>query len=48
MGRTVLVARLIARDLRQRPMQALLLLIVIATATATLTLGLTDLLAQEG
>lgn len=40
MGRTVLVCRLAMRDIRHRPVQALLLLLVITTATATLTLAL--------
>lgn len=40
MGRFVLVARLAARDLRRRPIEAALLLLVITGATATLTLGL--------
>jgi FtsX-like permease family len=39
-GRLVLVARLAARDLRRRPVEAALLLLVITGATATLTLGL--------
>jgi putative ABC transport system permease protein len=41
MGRTMLVCRLAGRDLRRRPVQALLLLLVITAAMATLTLGLT-------
>ena len=40
MGRILLIGRLAARDLRYRPVQAVLLLVVIAAATATLTLGL--------
>jgi putative ABC transport system permease protein len=40
MGRIILTCRLAARDLRRRPVQALLLLIVITAAMATLTLGL--------
>ncbi len=40
MGRIILIWRLAARDLRRRPVQALLLLIVITAAMATLTLGL--------
>ncbi len=40
MGRIILICRLAARDLRRRPVQALLLLIVITAAMATLTLGL--------
>ena len=40
MSRIRLVARLAARDLRQRPAQALLLLLAITAATTTLTLGL--------
>jgi hypothetical protein len=39
-GRTLLVSRLVVRDLRYRPVQAVLLLVVIAAAMATLTLGL--------
>jgi putative ABC transport system permease protein len=40
MGQGLLVARLVWRDLRRRPAQALLLLVVITAAMATLTLGL--------
>ena len=40
MGRIVLIARLAARDLRRRPVEAALLLLAITAATATLTLGL--------
>ena len=40
MGRFVLVSRLAARDLRHRPVQAMLLLVVITASMATLTLGL--------
>jgi ABC-type lipoprotein release transport system permease subunit len=40
MGRLFLVARLAMRDLRHRPVQALLLLLAIAAGAATLTLGL--------
>jgi ABC-type antimicrobial peptide transport system permease subunit len=40
MGRILLVRRLVARDLRHRPAQAVLLLLAITAATATLTLGL--------
>ena len=40
MGRILLVGRLVGRDLRRRPGQALLLLLAITAATATLTLGL--------
>jgi putative ABC transport system permease protein len=40
MGRLTLVARLAARDLRHRPVQAVLLLLAVTAATATLTLGL--------
>jgi putative ABC transport system permease protein len=40
MGRTLLVTRLAARDLRRRPVQAALLLAVMTTAMATLTMGL--------
>jgi putative ABC transport system permease protein len=40
MGRILLICRLVARDLRHRPTQAVLLLLAITAATATLTLGL--------
>ena len=40
MGRTLLIGRLTARDLRRRPTQAALLLLAITAATAVLTLGL--------
>ena len=40
MSRVRLVGRLVARDLRNRPGQALLMLLAITAATATLTLGL--------
>lgn len=40
MGRLWLIARLALRDLRHRPVQAILLLLAITAATATLTLGL--------
>jgi putative ABC transport system permease protein len=40
MGRTVLVRRLVTRDLLRRPGQAVLLLLAITAAAATLTLGL--------
>lgn len=40
MGRLALIARLVARDLRHRPAQAVLLLLAVTAATATLTLGL--------
>jgi hypothetical protein len=40
MGRLLLVCRLAARDLRHRPVQAVLLLLAITAATATLTMGL--------
>jgi putative ABC transport system permease protein len=39
-GKLVLVGRLVARDLRRRPAQALLLLLVLTAAMGTLTLGL--------
>jgi len=39
-GRLRLIARLVLRDLRCRPAQAVLMLIVIAAATTTLSLGL--------
>ncbi len=40
MGRLLLVARLVVRDLRHRPSEALLLLLAITAAATTLTLGL--------
>ena len=40
MGRILLVARLVARNLRRRPAEAALLLLAITAATTTLTLGL--------
>jgi putative ABC transport system permease protein len=40
MGRLTLIARLVARDLRHRPSEALLLLLAITAATTMLTLGL--------
>src|SRR5947209_3648991 len=40
MGKILLINRLAARDLRHRPVQAVLVLVVIAATTATLTLGL--------
>lgn len=40
MGRLLLIARLVLRDLRHRPGQAVLLLLAVTAATATLTLGL--------
>ncbi len=40
MGRLTLIARLVARDLRHRPAQAVLLLLAVTAATATLALGL--------
>ena len=40
MGRMLVVARLVARDLRRRRGEAALMLVTIMTATATLTLGL--------
>jgi putative ABC transport system permease protein len=40
MGRIFLVFRLAGRDLRRRPVEAVLLLVAITAATATLTLGL--------
>jgi putative ABC transport system permease protein len=39
MGHIVLVCRLVRRDLRRRPAQAVLLLLAITAATTTLTLG---------
>jgi putative ABC transport system permease protein len=41
MGRLLLVSRLVAGDIRRRPVQSALLLVVIGTTTTTLTLGLT-------
>jgi len=38
MGRLRLVGRLVARDLRRRPGQAVLMLLAVTAATATLTL----------
>jgi hypothetical protein len=40
MSRFLVVGRLVARDLRNRPGQAVLMLLAITAATATLTLGL--------
>ena len=40
MGKILLIGRLVVRDLRHRPAQAVLLLLAITAATATLTLGL--------
>jgi hypothetical protein len=40
LGRALLVARLVARNLRRRPAEAALLLLAITAATTTLTLGL--------
>lgn len=40
MGRVLLIWRLVAGDIRRRPVQAALLLVVILASTATLTLGL--------
>jgi ABC-type lipoprotein release transport system permease subunit len=40
MGRTLLICRLAVRDLRHRPVQAVLALLAITAATAVLTLGL--------
>jgi hypothetical protein len=40
MALVLLICRLVARDLRHRPAQAVLLLVAITAATATLTLGL--------
>ncbi len=40
MGRLLLISRLALRDLRHRPVEALLVLVAITAATATLTLGL--------
>ena len=41
MGRTLLVWRLVAGDLRRRKLQALLLVLLVVTTTSTLTLALT-------
>ena len=40
MGRFLLLSRLAVRDVRRRPIQAILLLVVIAAAMTALTLGL--------
>jgi hypothetical protein len=40
MGRTLLVCRLVARDVRKHLAEALLLVVAIAAATATLTMAL--------
>jgi putative ABC transport system permease protein len=40
MGKTVLICRLAARDLRRRPMEALMVFLVIAAAATTLTVAL--------
>ena len=40
MGRILLIGRLVARDLRHHPTEAVLLLLAITAATTTLTLGL--------
>ena len=40
MGKMMLAGRLVARDLRHRPAQAVLLLLAVTVATAVLTLGL--------
>jgi putative ABC transport system permease protein len=40
MGRLALIARLVGRDLRHRPAEAILLLLAITAATTSLTLGL--------
>lgn len=40
MGRALLIGRLAVRDLRRRPLEAVLLLLAITAATTTLTLGL--------
>jgi ABC-type lipoprotein release transport system permease subunit len=40
MGRALLIVRLALRDLRHRPVEAVLVLLAITAATATLTLGL--------
>jgi putative ABC transport system permease protein len=40
MGKILLTVRLVARDLRRRPIQALLMLLAITAATAVLTMGL--------
>lgn len=48
MGRLVLVARLVVRDLRRRRLQSLLLVVMIATTTSTLALALTLSHTSEG
>jgi putative ABC transport system permease protein len=40
MGRLLLIARLVAGDIRRRPVQSLLLMVMLVTTTTTLTLGL--------
>lgn len=40
MGRLLLIRRLVTKDIRHRPAQALLLVLAIAAAATTLTLGL--------
>lgn len=40
MGRILLILRLAGRDLRHRPLEAIMVLLVIAAATTTLTVGL--------
>ncbi len=39
-GQVVLISRLAARDLRRRPVEALMVLLVIAAAATTLTVAL--------
>jgi putative ABC transport system permease protein len=39
-GRLLLISRLVARDIRRRPVQAVLLVVMIVTTTTTLTLAL--------
>jgi putative ABC transport system permease protein len=48
MGRLLLVARLVARDLHRRRLQSLLLVVMTATTTSTLALGLTLSHTSEG
>jgi putative ABC transport system permease protein len=48
MGRLLLVARLVSRDLRRRRLQSLLLVVMIATTTSALALGLTLGHTSEG
>ena len=47
MGKLVLVARLVTRDLRRHPVQAMLLLLPIVAAASTLTVGLAASVASN-